>query len=259
MSDREFDGRVAVITGAAMGIGKACAEAFAKGGASVVVADIDREIGAETAAAINAAGGGKAIFVATDVAVLADMEAMAAAAIETFGSIDILVNNAARAIGGRVDQIDEATWDAVMTVNLTGVWRGMRVCIPDMLKRGRGAIVNMSSVQALAGFKGWAAYAAAKGGINALTQQAAVELAPLGIRVNAIAPGTIMTPLNQRIFDTIDDPQKLIDTWNNAHPIGRFGEAHEVADAVTFLASDRASFITGEILRVDGGLVVRGE
>ena len=135
----------------------------------------------------------------------------------------------------------------------------MRVCVPDMLKRGRGAIVNMSSVQALAGFKGWAAYAAAKGGINALTQQAAVELAPLGIRVNAIAPGTIMTPLNQRIFDTIDDPQKLIDTWNNAHPIGRFGEAHEVADAVTFLASDRASFITGEILRVDGGLVVRGE
>ena len=259
MSDREFDGRVAVITGAAMGIGKACAEAFAKGGANVVVADIDRKIGMVTAAAINAAGGGKAIFVATDVAVMADMEAMAAAAIETFGGIDILVNNAARAIGGRVDQIDEATWDAVMNVNLTGVWRGMRVCLPDMLKRGRGAIVNMSSVQALAGFKGWAAYAAAKGGINALTQQAAVELAPLGIRVNAIAPGTIMTPLNQRIFDTIDDPQKLIETWNNAHPIGRFGEAHEVADAVTFLASDRASFITGEILRVDGGLVVRGE
>jgi NAD(P)-dependent dehydrogenase (short-subunit alcohol dehydrogenase family) len=255
MSDREFDGRVAVITGAAMGIGKACAEAFAKGGANVVVADIDRKIGMVTAAAINAAGGGKAIFVATDVAVMADMEAMAAAAIETFGGIDILVNNAARAIGGRVDQIDEATWDAVMNVNLTGVWRGMRVCLPDMLKRGRGAIVNMSSVQALAGFKGWAAYAAAKGGINALTQQAAVELAPLGIRVNAIAPGTIMTPLNQRIFDTIDDPQKLIETWNNAHPIGRFGEAHEV----TFLASDRASFITGEILRVDGGLVVRGE
>jgi NAD(P)-dependent dehydrogenase (short-subunit alcohol dehydrogenase family) len=258
MAKREFEGRVAIVTGAAMGIGKACAEAFAKDGASVVVADIEREAGAETAAAIEA-GGGEAIFVETDVSVMADMEKMAAAALETFGGIDILVNNAARAIGGRVHEIDEETWNTVMTTNLTSVWRGMRVCVPEMIKRGGGAVVNMSSVQSLAGFKGWAAYAAAKGGINALTQQAAIDLAPFKIRVNAVAPGTIMTPLNQRLFESMEDPQELIDTWNKAHPIGRFGEAYEVAEAVTFLASDRASFITGEILRVDGGLVVRGE
>lgn len=258
MNADEFEGKVAIVTGAAMGIGKACAEAFAKGGASVVVADIDETEGTLTVAAIAAAGG-KALFVRTDVSLMADMQAMAAAAIEKFGGIDILVNNAARALGGRVDQIEESDWNTVINTNLTSVWRGMKVVVPEMIRRGAGAIVNMSSAQALTGFKGWAAYAAAKGGINALTQQTAIDLAPLGIRVNAVAPGTIMTPLNQRIFDTIDDPQALIDTWNNAHPIGRFGEAREVADAVIFLASSRASFITGEILRVDGGLVVRGE
>ncbi|MGN6550157.1 MAG: SDR family NAD(P)-dependent oxidoreductase [Pararhizobium sp.] len=258
MADREFEGRVAIVTGAAMGIGKACAEALARGGASVVVADFNREVGAETAGAIEAAGG-KVLFVETDVSRMADMNRMAEEAIKAFGGIDILINNAACALGGRVHEIDEERWEKVLSTNLSSVWRGMRVCIPEMIRRGGGAIVSMSSVQSMAGFKGWAAYAAAKGGINALTQQAAIDLAPHKIRVNAVAPGTIMTPLNQRLFDTIDDPQALIDTWNKAHPLGRFGEAHEVAEAVAFLASDRASFITGEILRVDGGLVVRGE
>jgi NAD(P)-dependent dehydrogenase (short-subunit alcohol dehydrogenase family) len=258
MAEREFEGQVAIVTGAAMGIGKACAEAFAKDGAAVVIADIDLAAGQATTAGIEAAGG-KVLFVETDVSVMTDMEAMAAAAVSAFGGIDILVNNAARALSGRVDQIGEDDWNTVINTNLTSVWRGMKVAVPEMIKRGGGAIVNMSSVQALNGFKGWPAYAAAKGGINALTRQTAIDLAPFGIRVNAVAPGTIMTPLNQRIFETVADPQALIDTWNKAHPIGRFGEAHEVADAVTFLASKRASFITGEILRVDGGLVVRGE
>jgi NAD(P)-dependent dehydrogenase (short-subunit alcohol dehydrogenase family) len=190
---------------------------------------------------------------------MADMEKVAALAVERFGGIDILVNNAARGIQGVVDEIDEASWDLVMTTNLTSVWRGMRVCVPEMRRRGRGAIVNMSSVQALAGFKGWAAYAAAKGGVNALTQQAAVDLAPHGIRVNAIAPGTIMTPLNEKVFAEHPDPQELIESWNRAHPIGRFGQAEEVAELVLFLAGDRSSFITGDIIRVDGGLIVRGE
>lgn len=258
MADREFEGRVAIVTGAAMGIGKACAEALARGGASVVVADFNREVGAETAGAIEATGG-KALFIETDVSRMADMNRMAEEAVKAFGGIDILINNAACALGGRVHEIDEENWEKVISTNLSSVWRGMRVCIPEMIRRGGGAIVSMSSVQSMAGFKGWAAYAAAKGGINSLTQQAAIDLAPHKIRVNAVAPGTIMTPLNQRLFDTIDDPQALIDTWNKAHPLGRFGEAHEVAEAVAFLASDRASFITGEILRVDGGLVVRGE
>jgi NAD(P)-dependent dehydrogenase (short-subunit alcohol dehydrogenase family) len=256
--NRDLEGRTAVITGAAMGIGRASALALAKAGAAIVVADIDEARGADTAADIEG-GGGKALFVRTDVSSMADMEAMGKAAILHFGGIDILVNNAARAIGGVVDEIDEAAWDEVISTNLTSVWRGMKVCVPQMRERGKGSIVNLSSVQSLAGFKGWAAYAASKGGINALTQQAAIDLAPFGIRVNAVAPGTIMTPLNEKVFAEAKDPQALIDTWNRAHPIGRFGQPEEVAELVLFLASDRSSFITGEIVRVDGGLIVRGE
>jgi NAD(P)-dependent dehydrogenase (short-subunit alcohol dehydrogenase family) len=258
MDASEFAGQTAVITGGAMGIGRACALALAARGAAVVIADIDLARANQTAGEITAAGG-RALVTQTDVARMADMQAMADAALSHFGRIDILVNNAARALGGRVDQISEDEWQTVINTNLTSVWRGMKVCVPDMIRRGKGAVVNMSSVQALTGFKGWAAYAAAKGGINALTQQAAVDLAPLGIRVNAVAPGTIMTPLNEEIFRTTADPGALIESWNKAHPLGRFGEAHEVADAVVYLASSRASFVTGTILRVDGGLVVRGE
>lgn len=254
-TDAEFEGRTAVITGAAMGIGRACAEAFAARGANVVIADIAEAEGAELAGAL----GPRARFVRTDVASMADMEAMAATATEAFGGIDILVNNAARAIDGVVDETDEARFREVIETNLIGVWRGMKVSVPSMRARGGGAIVNMSSVQGIAGFRGWAGYAAAKGGVNALTWQTAIDLAPAGIRVNAVAPGTIMTPLNERIFATVDDPDELIDRWNRAHPIGRFGQPGEVAEAVVFLASPRAAFITGEVLRVDGGLVVRGE
>jgi NAD(P)-dependent dehydrogenase (short-subunit alcohol dehydrogenase family) len=258
MRKPELEGRVAIVTGGAMGIGRAAAEAMSQEGALVVIADIDAAAGAAATAAIAAAGG-KAHFVETDVSRFDAMKRLADEAVRMFGGIDILVNNAARAIGGVVDEIEEDTWNLVLSTNLSSVWRGMRVCVPHMRRRGKGAVVNMSSVQALAGFKGWAAYAAAKGGINALTQQAAIDLAPAGIRVNAIAPGTILTPLNEKIFATHPDPQGLIASWNKAHPLGRFGEAKEVADAVVFLASDRSSFITGEILRVDGGLAVRGE
>ena len=258
MTDRDLTGRVAIVTGAAMGIGKASAAALARAGALVVLADIDADAGEATRAELTATGA-QVLFVHTDVNSLDEVNAAAAAAISHFGGIDILVNNAALAIGGKVDEIDEASWNKVISTNLTSVWRGMKACIPAMKQRGGGSIVSMSSVQSLTGFSGWAAYAAAKGGINALTQQTAIDLAPHRIRVNAVAPGTIMTPLNEKVFREHPDPDALIRTWNSAHPLGRFGQPEEVAEAVLFLASDRASFITGTILRVDGGLMVKGE
>ncbi len=252
----EFEGKVAVVTGAAQGIGRACAEALLSGGASVVLADLDAETGKVAAAEL----GERATFIPTDVRQMPDMEAMADLAVSRFGGVDILVNNAARAINGVVDEIDEATWTTVIDTNLSGYWRAMRVCVPEMRKRGGGVVVNVSSVQGLRGFAGWPAYAAAKGAVNALTVQTAVDLAPAGIRVNAVAPGTILTPMNERIFaDLPDGGAALRETWNQAHPIGRFGHPPEVADAVAYLASDRSSFITGEVLRVDGGLAIKGE
>jgi NAD(P)-dependent dehydrogenase (short-subunit alcohol dehydrogenase family) len=168
-----------------------------------------------------------------------------------------MVNNAAVAIPGSAGEVAEEDWLRVLDVNLSGVWRGMRAAIPRMLAQGAGCIVNLSSVQAHVGFVGWAGYAASKGGIDALTRQAAVEYAPMGIRINAIIPGTIMTEMNERIMRDSADPSAVLRGWTAMHPMGRVGQPDEVAAAIAFLASDEASFITGELLRVDGGMVVK--
>lgn len=254
----ELAGRTALITGGAQGIGRASALLLAEAGATVVVADVDVQHGEETAREIIERGGG-AVFQATDVRSLAQVQAAVDLAIDTYGRLDVLVNNAARGFRGVADEIDEDAWIETLDNNLSSVWRGIKCAAPHMRLQGSGSIINMSSVLASTGFHAYAAYSAAKGGINALTQQVALDFAPAGIRVNAIAPGTIMTPLNQKIFDQAADPQALIDQWNAAHPLGRFGQAGEVAEAVLFLASDRSSFITGSILRVDGGLLIRGD
>lgn len=250
-----LDGKSAIVTGSARGIGRATAEAFVSEGAKVLINDIDGDVADQAASEID----GETATFSGDLTEEGVPDKLVETALEAFGRVDILVNNAARAIGGVVDQIDEAGWNTVISTNLTSVWRFMKCVVPHMRRQGGGSIVNMSSVQSLRGFHGWAAYAAAKGGINALTQQAAVDLAPAKIRVNAIAPGTIMTPLNEKVFREAADPQELIGRWNAAHPLGRFGEAEEVAETVLFLASDRSSFITGEIIRVDGGLAIKGD
>lgn len=243
-----------MITGAAQGIGLAAARQLALGGAKVVLADINDEAGREATEKL-CSDGAQARYVHADVGRTADVEALISEA-STLGGPHVLVNNAAVALPGTVIDISEETWNRVLNTNLSSVWRTMKFAIPHMIEEGGGAIVNMASVQGILGFPGWSAYAAAKGGIDALTRQAAVEYAPHNVRVNSIAPGTIMTPLNEKIFREAEHPQALIDSWNALHAMGRFGQPEEVGRVVAFLASDDASFITGETLRVDGGAAV---
>ncbi|MFQ3567265.1 MAG: SDR family NAD(P)-dependent oxidoreductase [Aggregatilineales bacterium] len=251
------DGKVAVVTGGAQGIGRATVQALAREGARVVIGDIDDAAG-DAAQRVVVAAGGTALYQRADVGSTGDMARLIETAVSTFGRLDVLVNNAAVALPGSVTEIDEETWQRVLNINLTGVWRGMKFAIPHMIEAGGGSIINVSSVQSLLGFAGWSAYAAAKGGINALTQQAAIDYAPHNIRVNAIAPGTIMTPMNERIFRESDDPDALIHSWNELHALGRFGQPHEVSALIVFLASDESSFMTGDVIRVDGGAVIKG-
>lgn len=254
----KLEGRVAIVTGAALGIGRSTAVLFAKEGAEVVLADIDEEQAEETLRLIKEAGG-EATVVRTDVANPEDVKAAVDAAVESYGKLDILFNNAGVALNGTVVETDEDLWNRALNVNLGGIYRGCKYSIPHMIENGGGSIVNMTSVQGLRGFHGWAAYSASKGGIIALTQQIALEYAGHGVRANCVAPGTIMTPLNEKVFEEAEDPEALKETWNNMHPLGRFGQPEEVANPVLFLASDDSSFVTGQTLAIDGGITVKAE
>jgi NAD(P)-dependent dehydrogenase (short-subunit alcohol dehydrogenase family) len=253
---RRVDGKVTVLTGAASGIGRASARLLAAEGARLVIGDVDEAGGEAVAGGIRDVGG-TCRFLRTDVRSYDEVGALVGSAVDEHGRLDVIVNNVGVAIGGAAGEMSEEDWNAVIDVNLTGVWRGMRHAIPAMLEGGGGSVVNVSSVQSLVGFVGWSGYAASKGGINGLTQQAAVEYGPRGIRVNAIIPGTILTGMNEGILREHPDPDRQLAEWTAMHPIGRIGQPEEVATAVVYLASDESSFVTGTLLRVDGGMVVK--
>ncbi len=247
-----MQGRVAIVTGASAGIGHAAALAFGREGASVVVADIDRERGEETAVEIEGLGS-EAIFARTDVSSADDVVALVDRAVERFGRLDYAFNNAG--VEGAPAPTAECTldnWSRTIAINLTGVFLCMREEIPRMLATGGGAIVNNSSVAGLVGFATIPAYTASKHGVVGLTKTAAIEYATQGIRVNAVCPGVIETEMITRF--THGDPDaaaQLVQT----EPIGRLGTPEEIADAVIWLCSDRASFVTGHALAVDGGFI----
>jgi NAD(P)-dependent dehydrogenase (short-subunit alcohol dehydrogenase family) len=245
-------GKVAIITGAGSGMGKATALLFAKEGAKVIAAEIVEQAGQATVGAIEEEGG-EAIFVKTDVAKKEDVEAMVKAAVERYGKIDILVNCAGIALAEvSTTECTEEIFNRIIATNLNGVWLGMKYAIPQMISTGGGDIINFASIAALEAYQGLPAYSASKGGVISMSRVAAIEFAAKNIRVNCVAPGHIATPM-------------LLDAWaeeglqrfRNIAPQGRLGEPEEIASVVLFLASNESSHITGQTIVIDGGVTAR--
>jgi len=248
------NGKVALVTGGGSGIGRATALIFAREGAKVVVADILVAGGEETVRLIKAAGG-DAVFVKTDVSKTAEVEALVNKAVATYGRLDCAHNNAGiEGATGRTPDYKEEDWDRVIRINLTGVWLCMKYEIPQMLKQGGGAIVNTASDAGLLGVPQMPAYVASKHGVVGLTKTAALEYAKSGIRVNAVCPGVINTPMVERI--TSQRPGRA-DRMAAAEPVGRMGRPEEIGEAVVWLCSDAASFVTGLPMPVDGGIIAQ--
>jgi NAD(P)-dependent dehydrogenase (short-subunit alcohol dehydrogenase family) len=249
-----LDGKVALITGASSGIGRATAKIFAREGAQLVLADLVEAGGAETLAMVKEIGG-QAIFVKTDVAKAADVDALVAKTVETYGRLDCAFNNAGiGGVGKLTHEYREDEWDRVIAINLTGVWLCMKAEITQMLKQGHGAIVNTSSIMGLTGAIRVPAYTAAKHGVAGLTKAAALEYGRLGIRVNAVCPAPIYTPMLMGAFEKRPDMEER---YARSEPMKRLGQPEEVGEAVAWLCSEKASYVTGLPMPVDGGYMAQ--
>jgi NAD(P)-dependent dehydrogenase (short-subunit alcohol dehydrogenase family) len=252
--EKIFKDQVALITGASFGIGQATAVAFAKRGAKVVVVDWVEDEQHETMRLIESMGA-EAIFIKADVSKEPEVKAMIEKTITKFGRLDFAFNNAGiEGTTASVQACTEENWDTTLAINLKGIWLCMKYQIPAMLTTGAGSIVNCASVAGLVGFPGLPAYVASKHGVIGLTKTAALELAQQKIRVNAVCPGVIRTAMIDRITGKVKEVEKQFEAME---PIGRMGEPEEVAEAVIFLCSPAASFITGDALNVDGGWIAR--
>ncbi len=248
-----FDGKVAIVTGGSSGIGQAACRLYAREGAKVVVSDIDEKRGKETVQAIQK-NTGEATFIRADVSNPANCQALVDLTVEKYGRLDIAFNNAG--IGGEANPVAEYSiegWQKVIAVNLSSVFYCMKYEIPVILKAGGGAIVNMASILGQVGFESSPAYVAAKHGIVGLTKTAALEYSKQGIRINAVGPGFIRTPL----ISDLEQNQQTRDFLVSLHPGGRLGESEEVAELVIWLSSDKASFVMGAYYPVDGGYLAR--
>lgn len=249
-----LEGKVGLVTGAGRGLGRTTACLFAAEGARVVVADRDRVAGEETAHLVCDAGG-DAVFVETDVRHPEQVEAMVGRAVSEYGQLDCASNNAAAgAFYALTPDLPLEQWELAISVTLTGVWLCMKYEIPAMLAGGGGSIVNISSASAVKGEALLAAYSAAKGGVNTLTLTAAAEYAKQGLRINAVLPGGIRTPAIEHYFEAMPE---IKERTIGAHAMNRLAEPEEIAEAVVWLCSDRASFVTGHLMHADGGVLIK--
>jgi NAD(P)-dependent dehydrogenase (short-subunit alcohol dehydrogenase family) len=250
----DFTGKVAVVTGGAMGIGEATARKLATLGASVAILDVDRDAGPKTAASITRNGGICAFF-GCNISLGQEVAQAIDAVVKKYGPIDILVSNAGIQLYGDAVTTSEEEWDRLMGINLKGCFLAAKYALPHMIERG-GAVVIVGSVQSMTAISNSIAYVASKHGLLGLTRAMSLDYAQKGIRVNCVCPGAIDTPMLRWAAGLSDDPDKVIQTCNRMHPVGRIGKPEEVADAIVYLASPMASFITGAALLVDGGMLV---
>lgn len=250
-----FKDKVVIITGASSGIGEATAKAFAREGAQTVLSDVDEERGKKVMKDIVAANG-EAVFLPCDVSSAADNERLVKETVKEYGKLHFAFNNAGIS-GDSAATADMSieNWDKVIAINLSGVFYGMKYQVPEIIRGGGGAIVNNSSILGFVGFQNAAAYVAAKHGVNGLTKNAAMEYAAQGVRINAVNPGFIETPMLEDAG--LMEDQEMYNMLKQMHPIGRLGKPEEVANVVLFLCSEEASFIVGTPVLVDGGYVAR--